>query len=959
MGKVRLRFAIAAGVSAALLAGTTPGVQAVPTWTVPSPDMEQAWEAGTAGTVLDGDTLMVDITSSSSAYTGTQKVRTIGINAPEVQHDSQAEQCGAAQAETALRGLVPKGTPLQLRALYDTSYDGTRSRVVRSIYAQDTEGNWFDTARQLVSDGRALWFPHKPTLEDNPEWAHNLEYRVLADDAKADSRGLWSAGYCGSSPAASLRVSVSWDQHSSVDGYEKVFVFNDAASSISLAGWTMRDSALNLYRFPASAYVPANGSIEVRYTSGTDDPAAGIYYTGGDAWFDNLPADNPHFVGDSVYLMDNAGPYETGNMRAWFPYPCNPDECSDPLVGALNVVEPTADDWASGQEVPSAPRQVDVTSNAEGSLDVTWLAPTSVGDAVGISGYEVVATPVGGAALPAESATGLSKTLSGLTPGTDYTVAVAAENAEGWSAASAPTGPITADGAKVTVLGVPTPAPAAWTPRETIRIRNISSSALDLTGYGLWDKDARPGTDGDIDTPDYVFPRGTTIAAGETLSVRSGSPTELSPSSATLHYTGKSALFTEAGDRVELSSMNKALVDCQAWGSVTCRPARAVSISTQPVGVTARISDGNLTVNWGAPISRGGTAITGYTATAFDAANGGNPIGSCSTGGEARSCAISGLALGGSFYAEVVAQNSVGVSAPSAPRVLGVPRTVPAAPGTVTVSGGSGRVDVGWSAAAPNGATVTSYTAAAYTTATGGVPSSQCTTAGDALSCTIPGLKQGTPYFIDVSATNRVGNGAASSPRTAGTPSGAPTAVSTYSKRRVTVRWDAPAPGPSAITGYLARVYAKASGGKKLGSCTASAGATKCRTKKMKARSKYYIALTTQAGVGSFTVSPRIVTGPAKKASAPSVTNATPSGPRVVVAWSPPAFNGYTYLDKYRARLYTKYKKGRVKATCTAGASASTCTTKKMRARTYYAAVQVRNSKGWSAWSKRVKVIVK
>ena len=228
--------------------------------------------------MYDGDTLRVDITSSSSQYTGAQRVRTIGINAPEVAHDSQGEQCGAAQAETALRGLVPKGTPLQLRALYDTSFDGDRGRVVRSIYAQDTEGNWFDTARQLVSDGRALWFPHKATLADNPEWAHNLEYRVLADDAKAGRRGLWSPGYCGSSPSANLRMSVSWDQ--SVDGHEKVFIFNDASSSISLAGWTMRDSALNLYRFPGNAYVPGRGSIEIRYTNGTNDPAAGVYYAG-------------------------------------------------------------------------------------------------------------------------------------------------------------------------------------------------------------------------------------------------------------------------------------------------------------------------------------------------------------------------------------------------------------------------------------------------------------------------------------------------------------------------------------------------------------------------------------------------------------------------------------------------------------------------------------------------------
>jgi hypothetical protein len=322
---------------------------------------------------------------------------------------------------------------------------------------------------------------------------------------------------------------------------------------------------------------------------------------------------------------------------------------------------------------------------------------------------------------------------------------------------------------------------------------------------------------------------------------------------------------------------------------------------------------------------------------------------------------MGGLPLGGTFYAEVVARNSQGVSAPSAPRVQGMPRTAPAAPGTVTVSGGSGSVNVTWSAAAPNGAAVTSYTAAAYTTATGGNPASQCSTTDGSLACTIPGLKQGTPYFIDVTATNRVGVGAASSPRSPGTPSGAPTALSTWSKRKVTVRWDPPAPGPSEITGYSAVVYGKAAGGKKLGRCTAPAGATKCRTKKLKQKkkSKYYIALTTRASVGSFTVSPRIVTGPPRKAGKPTVTSATPAGTRVAISWAAPRFTGYTYLKKYRARLYTKYRKGKVRATCYRAPSKLTCTTKNVKKRKYYAAVQVKNKKGWSAWSKRVKVVVR
>ena len=89
--------------------------------------------------------------------------------------------------------------------------------------------------------------------------------------------------------------------------------------------------------------------------------------------------------------------------------------------------------------------------------------------------------------------------------------------------------------------------------------------------------------------------------------------------------------------------------------------------------------------------------------------------------------------------------------------------------------------------------------------------------------------------------------------------------MSTYSKGKVTVRWDPPTPGSNTITGYTAKLYTKSSGGTKVGECSAPAGKTSCTTKKMKKRSKYYIDLTMQSAAGTFTVKPRIVTGPAEE----------------------------------------------------------------------------------------------
>lgn len=129
----------------------------------------------------------------------------------------------------------------------------------------------------------------------------------------------------------------------------------------------------------------------------------------------------------------------------------------------------------------------------------------------------------------------------------------------------------------------------------------------------------------------------------------------------------------------------------------------------------------------------------------------------------------------------------------------------------------------------------------------------------------------------------------------------------------------------------------------------------------MKKRSRYYIDLTMASAAGTFTVKPRIVTGPPKKASAPKVTSAAPTGRHVTITWAQPSFNGYSYLKGYGARLYSKSKRGSVKASCIAGPTTLTCTTKALKKKgTYYAAVRVKNSKGWSKWSsKRVRVVVR
>ena len=246
MGKRREWAYVGAGsVAAVLLVGV------VPVSGVPGPELENVWETGTVTKVYDGDTIEVGVTSASLAKNlGSQRVRTIGVQAPEVAHTGQLEQCGAAQATSRLKSQLPIGAPVQLRSLLDSSYDDySDGRIVRSIYAQDGEGNWFDTSRGTVSDGWLMWFPLSDSSTKKPEWAHNLEYRVLADDAADQRRGLWQANLCGATqaPDAQLRVWVAYDTGGS---YERAWVANDGTGSVDISGWTLRDSALNMYIVP-------------------------------------------------------------------------------------------------------------------------------------------------------------------------------------------------------------------------------------------------------------------------------------------------------------------------------------------------------------------------------------------------------------------------------------------------------------------------------------------------------------------------------------------------------------------------------------------------------------------------------------------------------------------------------------------------------------------------------------
>lgn len=279
----------------------------------------------------DGDTVYIRVDGASADT----KVRLTGIQAPEVVSDVgvvSKDQCGAVASRDKLDDLLPVGMRVALRSLSASATNG--GRLLRAIYRQgadgynDTnEGSWgYDVGRAMMKSGLALWFPH-PT-----EIAHNREYQVLALQAQAAKTGLWNPSYCGQGPAASVSMYVNWDapgdDNKNING-EYFVIRNHSSSTLSIAGWLLRDSALEWFTFPKGATIAPKNWVRVRVGKGTNSGRT-YYYGSSKTMFANAVPGGT-YLGDAAYLFD-----KIGNLRTSFTYGC-PEKCTDYAKGKIVV----------------------------------------------------------------------------------------------------------------------------------------------------------------------------------------------------------------------------------------------------------------------------------------------------------------------------------------------------------------------------------------------------------------------------------------------------------------------------------------------------------------------------------------------------------------------------------------------------------------------------------------------
>ena len=310
-------------------------------------------------------------------------------------------------------------------------------------------------------------------------------------------------------------------------------------------------------------------------------------------------------------------------------------------TNAVGTSAPVATAAVTPFTLPGAPTGVSVT-RGNASLTVNWTAPTSNGGSP-LTGY--VVTYVGKPTLVAASsltktvsalATATSVSIPKLVNGVTYNVTVKAVTAKGSSSASTP------------VTGTPSTVPVVL--KTATAVKGSGSAIVS------WTSATNTGT---------VASNGGSDILRYEITVKQGT-TALDTYNAIPTATSKVINGLANGTAYTFS-----VVAVNAVGKSVAKVTTAATPSTTPdaptIGTTAQTSTTSLTVNWTAPASTGGSAITGYEIKVY---SGGVQIGTAKTAAAtAKTLVVTGLTTKTAYTFTVAAKNINGTGTASSPSV--------------------------------------------------------------------------------------------------------------------------------------------------------------------------------------------------------------------------------------------------------------------------------------------------
>lgn len=274
---------------------------------------------------------------------------------------------------------------------------------------------------------------------------------------------------------------------------------------------------------------------------------------------------------------------------------------------AIGTSSATSSVSATTAGKPGAPTSVTAASNGNKASLISWTAPTIDGGSA-ITQYTVTSSS-GATCVTATT----SCTISGLSDSTVYTFTVKATNALGDSVASS--------AASATTAGIP------GTPGSVAAIAGLREVTIS------WNA---PASDGG------------SVITGYNVTASNSSTCTTTTTSCTI------------SNLIDATSYTFTVVATNAIGS--SQSSSTVTASTYskpdaPTNLTASANgDKQSVISWSAPVSDGGSAITGYTVTE----QGGK---SCTT--TTTSCTITGLSDATTYTFTVSATNLIGTSDPS------------------------------------------------------------------------------------------------------------------------------------------------------------------------------------------------------------------------------------------------------------------------------------------------------
>ena len=541
-------------------------------------------------------------------------------------------------------------------------------------------------------------------------------------------------------------------------------------------------------------------------------------------------------------------------------------------------------------DLPGAPNNVS-GSTSPAPATISWTIPDSDGGAV-IDSYTVTAYDGDGNAAGTCSYTGndpsgtMSCTVEGLSPGTDYSFKVTAHNRAGTGPPSSPFGPLT-------MADLPS-AP------------NNPSASVDVGSAEIsW---TVPTSDGGASIDGYTA---TAYDANGDVAGFCG-------------YTGNNPLgimsciifgLSAGADYIFKITAHNGLGNGPPSSSVG--PLTLPDLPSAPNNPSASVDVGSAEISWTVPTSDGGASIDGYTATAYDA--NGDVAGFCGYTGNnplgIMSCIIFGLSAGADYIFKITAHNGVGDGPPSSSvGPLTLP-DLPSAPHDVTVTGGSGSVEISWTIpTSDGGASIDGYSVTAYDIDgnvvgicgfTGNNPSA-------IMSCIISGLINGLSYFFKVSAHNGVGDGPQSGSAGPVVPADVPSAPNgssvTGGAGSASVSWTIPtSDGGASIDGYTVTAYD--SNGDPAGSCDYTGnnptGTMSCTISGLTNGSSYSFEITAHNRVGDGPASsPPAALVPLDLPSAPNSVTASADLGAVTISWTIPDTDGGASIDGYSVTAY-------------------------------------------------------